>query len=50
MVIVDHEIADRVKHDGLIDSFCDSCLTNIGYDLRASLPPRGAWIEMICPV
>ena len=35
MVIVDHEIADRVKRDGLIDSFDDSCLTNIGYDLRA---------------
>ena len=35
MVIVDHEIADRVKHDSLIDSFDDSCLTNIGYDLRA---------------
>lgn len=35
MVLVDHEIADRVKRDGLIDSFDDSCLTNIGYDLRA---------------
>lgn len=35
MVIVDHEIADRVKRDGLIDSFDESCLTNVGYDLRA---------------
>lgn len=35
MVIVDHEIADKVMYDGLIDSFDDSCLTNIGYDLRA---------------
>lgn len=35
MVIVDHEIMDRVERDGLIDSFDSSCLTNIGYDLRA---------------
>ena len=35
MVIVDHEIMDRVKRENLIDSFDDSCLTNIGYDLRA---------------
>lgn len=35
MVIVDHEIEKRVQHDGLIDSFDGSCLTNIGYDLRA---------------
>lgn len=35
MVIVDHEIADRVARDGLIDSFDGSCLTNVGYDLRA---------------
>ena len=35
MVIVDHEIEDRVKSENLIDSFDDSCLTNIGYDLRA---------------
>ena len=35
MVIVDHEIMDRVKSENLIDSFDDSCLTNIGYDLRA---------------
>ena len=35
MVIVDHEIVDRVNRDGLIDSFDNSCLTNIGYDLRA---------------
>lgn len=35
MVIVDHEIADRVERDNLIDSFDASCLTNVGYDLRA---------------
>ena len=35
MVIVDHEILDRVKRESLIDSFDNSCLTNIGYDLRA---------------
>ena len=35
MVIVDHEIKDRVERDSLIDSFDGSCLTNIGYDLRA---------------
>lgn len=35
MVIVDHEIKDRVMHAEMIDSFDDSCLTNIGYDLRA---------------
>lgn len=35
MVIVDHEIADRVERDKLIDSFDASCLTNVGYDLRA---------------
>ena len=35
MVIVDHEIMDRVKSENLIDSFDDSCLTNIDYDLRA---------------
>jgi deoxycytidine triphosphate deaminase len=35
MVLVDHEIAKRVNYDGLIDSFDPSCLTNIGYDLRA---------------
>lgn len=35
MVIVDHEIAERVRRDDLIDSFDASCLTNVGYDLRA---------------
>ena len=35
MVIVDHQILDRVKRESLIDSFDNSCLTNIGYDLRA---------------
>lgn len=35
MVIVDHEIADMVNSNGLIDSFDKTCLTNIGYDLRA---------------
>lgn len=36
MVLVDHEIADLAKQeDGLIAGYDDSCLTNIGYDLRA---------------
>lgn len=35
MVIVDHDIKDRVESDNLIESFDNSCLTNIGYDLRA---------------
>ena len=35
MVLVDHQISARVEHDNLIDSFDKTCLTNIGYDLRA---------------
>ena len=35
MVIVDHEIEKMVEDNGLIDSFDKSCLTNVGYDLRA---------------
>lgn len=34
MVLVDHQIKSRVEHDCLIDSYKESCLTNIGYDLR----------------
>ncbi len=35
MVLIDREIKDRADREGLIDSFDQSCLTNIGYDLRA---------------
>lgn len=35
MVLIDREIKKKVNKDGLIDSFDQSCLTNIGYDLRA---------------
>lgn len=35
MVLVDREIRTRVNDAGLIDSYDERCLTNIGYDLRA---------------
>lgn len=35
MVLVDREIMSRVENGNLIDSFDHTCLTNIGYDLRA---------------
>ena len=35
MVLTDRQIAQRVKSDHLIESYYESCLTNIGYDLRA---------------
>lgn len=35
VILVDRNIKERVEQSGLIDSFDQTCLTNIGYDLRA---------------
>ena len=35
MVLVDHQIAELVAKNNLIENFDPDCLTNIGYDLRA---------------
>ena len=36
MVLVDHEIAKLAREDELIGGYDESCVTNIGYDLRKS--------------
>lgn len=35
MILVDHQITDLAENHGLMESFDPSCVTNIGYDLRA---------------
>ena len=36
MVLVDHEIAKLAREDELIGGYDESCVTNIGYDLRTA--------------
>ena len=45
MVLTDRQIAERVRLHHMIESFYDSCLTNIGYDLRAKHFYMGAAAE-----